>query len=73
MTDQVRTAHLLIKHTSSRNPVSRRTGDAVTLSPEEALAELQRYEAKIKAEGVDTAFPKYAAERSDCSSYRNNG
>jgi len=26
MSDQVRTAHLLIKHTDSRNPVSRRTG-----------------------------------------------
>ncbi|KAL3799160.1 hypothetical protein HJC23_002288 [Cyclotella cryptica] len=73
MTDQVRTAHLLIKHTSSRNPVSRRTGEAVMISPQQALAELQRYEAKIKAEGIDTAFPKYAAERSDCSSYRNNG
>eukprot|EP00571_Detonula_confervacea_P011714 CAMPEP_0172298682 /NCGR_PEP_ID=MMETSP1058-20130122/1226_1 /TAXON_ID=83371 /ORGANISM="Detonula confervacea, Strain CCMP 353" /LENGTH=115 /DNA_ID=CAMNT_0013007969 /DNA_START=39 /DNA_END=386 /DNA_ORIENTATION=+ len=71
--DQVRTAHLLIKHTGSRNPVSRRTGEQVTLSPEEALAELQSYEARIKSEGVSDAFPKYAAERSDCSSNRNNG
>ena len=38
---QVRTAHLLIKHTGSRNPVSRRTGQPVTLSPEEAMRELQ--------------------------------
>ncbi|KAL3809044.1 hypothetical protein ACHAXA_004547 [Cyclostephanos tholiformis] len=73
MTDQVRTAHLLIKHTGSRNPVSRRTGAQVTLAPPEALAELQSYEARIRSEGVDTAFPKYAAARSDCSSYRNNG
>jgi hypothetical protein len=73
MTDQVRTAHLLIKHTSSRNPVSRRTGETVTLSPQEALAELQRYEARIKEEGIDVAFPKYAAERSDCSYCKNNG
>ncbi|KAL3783049.1 hypothetical protein ACHAWO_006623 [Cyclotella atomus] len=73
MTDQVRTAHLLIKHTSSRNPVSRRTGETVTLSPQEALAELQQYEARIKEEGIDVAFPKYAAERSDCSSCKNNG
>lgn len=71
--DQVRTAHLLIKHTSSRNPVSRRTGAEVALSPEEALAELQSYEARIKSEGIDAAFPKYAAERSDCSSNKNNG
>ena len=73
MTDQVRTAHLLIKHSSSRNPVSRRTGGEVTISPQEALTELQKYEARIKEEGTDAAFPKYAAERSDCSSYRNNG
>ncbi|KAL9179978.1 hypothetical protein ACHAXT_007948 [Thalassiosira profunda] len=71
--EQVRTAHLLIKHTGSRNPVSRRTGQQVTLSPEDALTELQSYEAKIKSEGVEAAFPKYAAERSDCSSCRNNG
>lgn len=57
--DQVRTAHLLIKHTGSRNPVSRRTGAEVTLTPEEAYAELQAYEARIKLEGVDAAFPKY--------------
>uniref|UniRef100_A0A7S2VB70 Peptidyl-prolyl cis-trans isomerase n=1 Tax=Entomoneis paludosa TaxID=265537 RepID=A0A7S2VB70_9STRA len=70
---QVRTAHLLIKHTGSRNPVSRRTGAAVTISPEQARAELEQYEQKIKAEGVHEAFPKYAAERSDCSSCRQNG
>lgn len=73
MTDQVRTAHLLIKHTSSRNPVSRRTGEAVVISPQQAMTELQQYEARIKQEGIDSAFPKYAAERSDCSSCRNNG
>eukprot|EP00578_Thalassiosira_sp_NH16_P012148 CAMPEP_0181116132 /NCGR_PEP_ID=MMETSP1071-20121207/21789_1 /TAXON_ID=35127 /ORGANISM="Thalassiosira sp., Strain NH16" /LENGTH=116 /DNA_ID=CAMNT_0023200359 /DNA_START=153 /DNA_END=503 /DNA_ORIENTATION=+ len=73
MTDQVRTAHLLIKHTGSRNPVSRRTGADITLAMEEAYAELQSYEARIKSEGVGNAFPKYAAERSDCSSCRNNG
>lgn len=70
---QVRCAHLLIKHTGSRNPVSRRTGDQVTLSPQDALAELQSYEARIKAEGVHSAFPTYASERSDCSSCRNKG
>jgi hypothetical protein len=69
---QVRCAHLLIKHTGSRNPVSRRTGEQVTLSPQDALVELQSYEARINAEGVES-FPRYASERSDCSSYRNNG
>ncbi|KAL7569114.1 hypothetical protein ACA910_016947 [Epithemia clementina (nom. ined.)] len=73
MSDQVRAAHLLIKHTGSRNPVSRRTGETVTLSPEDAQNELASYERKIRVEGVDQAFPKYATERSDCSSYKNNG
>lgn len=71
--NSVRAAHLLIKHTGSRNPVSRRTNAPVTLSPEEALRELQWYESKIRQEGVDAAFPKYAMERSDCSSYSRNG
>merc|ERR1711957_873263 len=57
----------------SRNPTSRRTNAAVTLSPEDARAELMGFEALIKAEGIETAFPKYANERSDCSSHRNNG
>jgi NIMA-interacting peptidyl-prolyl cis-trans isomerase 1 len=43
------------------------------LSPEQALAELKEYEQKIKSEGIDAAFPRYASERSDCSSYKNNG
>ena len=37
------------------------------------MEELKQYEAKIKEEGVDTAFPKYAAARSDCSSFKAKG
>jgi parvulin-like peptidyl-prolyl isomerase len=37
------------------------------------MAELKKYEARIQQEGVDAAFPKYAQERSDCSSFKNNG
>ena len=69
----VRTAHLLIKHTESRNPVSRRTGQQVTLTPDEAMAELQDYERRIKEGGVAETFPVCAKERSDCSSYSRNG
>eukprot|EP00978_Attheya_sp_CCMP212_P039912 scaffold212306_cov58-Attheya_sp.AAC.1 len=72
MSDQVRTAHLLIKHTGSRNPVSRRTGASVTLSPDEALVELRTYQQKIQSEGLDS-FPKWATERSDCSSFQKRG
>ena len=71
--EEVRTAHLLIKHTGSRNPVSRRTGQTITLSPEDAMKELKEFEAKILQEGVEYAFPKYAHERSDCSSFSKNG
>ena len=70
---EVRTAHLLIKHTGSRNPVSRRTGKQVTLTPEEARRELETYQKRIIDEGMHEAFPKYAAERSDCSSYSRQG
>ena len=70
---QVRAAHLLIKHTGSRNPVSRRTGEQVLLTPEDAMKELQEYEAKIKAEGIAESFPRYASMRSDCSSFKQNG
>lgn len=71
---QVRAAHLLIKHSGSRNPVSRRTGQSTeAVSPEDAMEELKRYEEKIITEGIDTSFPKYAKERSDCSSFERNG
>lgn len=69
---QVRAAHLLIKHRGSRNPVSRRTGNSVTLSDTDAIQELREYERKIRAEGLDS-FPRYASERSDCSSYAKGG
>ena len=68
----MRAAHLLIKHTGSRNPVSRRTGEQVTLSPEQARKELEGYEQKIKQEGLNS-FARYAQERSDCSSYQRGG
>ena len=70
---QVRVAHLLIKHTGSRNPISRRTGQPVTLSPEDAMTEIKAYQRRIEEQGVADTFPVCAKERSDCSSYANNG
>lgn len=61
----IRAAHLLIKHTDSRNPLSRRTGEQVKLTPQRAMEEIQMYQERILSEGVHTAFPKYAQERSD--------
>jgi peptidyl-prolyl cis-trans isomerase NIMA-interacting 1 len=72
---KVRAAHLLIKHTGSRNPVSRRTGAAVTLSPDAARQELRSYEETMLGVEWDlgTAFRSYAEQRSDCSSYQQGG
>jgi len=61
----IRAAHLLIKHTDSRNPISRRTSEQVKLSPQRAMEEIQLYQERILREGVHTAFPNYAQERSD--------
>tara|TARA_B110001452_G_scaffold235488_1_gene214321 strand:- start:811 stop:1119 length:309 start_codon:yes stop_codon:yes gene_type:complete len=67
--------HLLIKHSESRNPVSRRTGESTaTYSPEKAMEEIQQYVEKIKAEGVSKdVFAKYAQARSDCGSFKTGG
>ena len=57
--------------------VSRRTGQQVTLSFDEALRELQEYQQKITAEAagqdLGTVFSHYAQERSDCSSFKHGG
>lgn len=66
-------AHTHTRTHNSRNPLSRRTNDPVELSPEDAMIELQQYESKILKEGIVEVFPNYAKERSDCSSFRNNG
>lgn len=42
------------------------------MSPDEAFAELRRYERKILQEGTNS-FPMYASERSDCSSFSRKG
>ena len=67
--------HLLIKFEGSRNPVSRRTNQTTQdVTAEAATKELGEYLEKIKAEGATEAvFKKYAAERSDCGSYRQGG
>ena len=67
--------HLLIKHSESRNPVSRRTGESTAdYSPEKAMEEIQQFAEKIKAEGASKeVFAKYAQERSDCGSFKQGG
>lgn len=77
--DVVRAAHLLVKHVGSRNPISRRTNATITLSQDDAMKEILHYQQLINDrvmnhnEDLSTVFAQYAHERSDCSSYRNNG
>ncbi|CBZ23723.1 peptidyl-prolyl cis-trans isomerase/rotamase,putative [Leishmania mexicana MHOM/GT/2001/U1103] len=70
-TSSWRAEHLLIKHSGSRNPVSRRTGQPTTISYEEAVTELQKWHQSIE-EGKMT-FEEAARQRSDCSSYARGG
>eukprot|EP00920_Eleutheroschizon_duboscqi_P014981 GHVT01034589.1.p1 GENE.GHVT01034589.1~~GHVT01034589.1.p1 ORF type:complete len:114 (-),score=19.64 GHVT01034589.1:590-931(-) len=66
---QVRCLHLLIKHSASRNPVSRRTGQAVSIDKQTALEELRQLQAKINVDN----FRQLATERSDCGSFKQGG
>lgn len=57
----------------------------MSLTPEDAYRELQAYEARLRPNDAGSAsaaaaseilrndFPRYALERSDCSSFRQNG
>lgn len=68
----VQASHLLIKHSGSRNPQSRRTGQSTSgVTKEAAVAELEQWLAKIKAGEI--SFADAARARSDCSSYKNGG
>ena len=71
---QVRAAHLLLKTTSSRNPVSRRTNEAIRLAPSDARVELEGYRKEIVGSAdPHKAFAAKAKQRSDCSSYARGG
>ena len=76
MADQVRVCHLLCKHTGSRNPVSRRTGQPITISKDAAHAELNAALAKLagkQGQALVDAFCAAAQERSDCGSFKAGG
>ncbi|UKK00078.1 peptidylprolyl isomerase [Theileria orientalis] len=72
--DKVRCAHLLLKHRESRNPVNRNTGERVTRTKEEAVAELHTLlEMLRKSERPDHEFRRLATAKSECSSAKNGG
>jgi hypothetical protein len=63
--------HLLIKYSGSRNPVSRRTGQATTMSYDDAVTELEQWRQDILAGKI--TFEDAAKQRSDCGSYARGG
>lgn len=71
MTDKVRASHILCKHSGSRNPVSRRTGKAVTISKDAAISEIEFLIAQVRKD--PGRFAQMAQERSDCGSYSRGG
>lgn len=80
MSETVRASHILAKHTQSRNPVSRRTNERITLSKDEARAELTAIQAKLVQAGesgghgaVFEMFTTIAQSRSDCGSCHAGG
>jgi len=74
--EKVRCFHLLCKHTGSRNPVSRRTGNKITMSKQDAQRELEEILSRLSRLSDDRLFAEFKKEskaRSDCGSFRNAG
>ncbi|PAV82677.1 hypothetical protein WR25_23484 isoform A [Diploscapter pachys] len=70
---EVRCAHILVKHSGSRNPSSWRS-DHITRSKEDAINILNGYIEQIKASAnPKKAFQTIAKEFSDCSSAKRGG
>jgi len=71
MTEKVRASHILCKHTGSRNPVSRRSNQTVTMNKQAAVDEIKKIIVQI---GNDPGkFAQIAQERSDCGSFSRGG
>ncbi|GBG24040.1 Peptidyl-prolyl cis-trans isomerase [Hondaea fermentalgiana] len=68
---QVRASHILYKHTGSRNPVSRRTNERISRTPEEAIAGLESIQAKLAED--PSKFEDIAQAESDDSSFKRGG
>ncbi|CAI5737359.1 unnamed protein product [Hyaloperonospora brassicae] len=70
MTDQVRAAHLLIKHSGSRRASSRLSNN-ITRSKDEAIAQLVQLRDQIVTK--QAKFEDLAMQYSDCSSGTRGG
>ena len=69
ITESIRCTHILVKHTASRNPVSRRTNQQVTLSKEQAMEKIREIQQRV----TPANFKQIAHEESDCGSYVDGG
>jgi NIMA-interacting peptidyl-prolyl cis-trans isomerase 1 len=67
--DPIRCVHILVKHTGSRNPVSRRTKQDITISKEQAFEKIN----KIKNMVTTSNFLQIAQQESDCGSFEEGG
>jgi len=68
---QVRARHILIKHRDVRNPVSKRTGQPVSISRDEARAVIESLRQHILS--GEASFEEVARIESDCNSYKRGG
>ena len=68
--NQIRAAHLLVKHRESRRPSSWREAE-ITRSKDEAARIIREHEQRIKSGAV--ALGELALTESDCSSARKRG
>jgi len=71
MADKVRASHILCKHSGSRNPVSRRTNQSVTISKEAATKEIHGIIEQVRND--PGRFALIAKQRSDCGSSSRGG
>ncbi|GMI46575.1 hypothetical protein TrCOL_g11090 [Triparma columacea] len=72
MSETVQARHLLCKNTGSRNPISRRTNQEITLTPSSAMSEITSILSSLSG-CTEAEFAEAAAKRSDCGSYANGG
>ena len=70
MSDQVRAAHILLKHTGSRNPHDSYRNKPVTRSKQDAIEGITQVRSQIQSQDD---FVRIAQEISECRSAANGG
>uniref|UniRef100_A0AC35TK54 Peptidyl-prolyl cis-trans isomerase n=1 Tax=Rhabditophanes sp. KR3021 TaxID=114890 RepID=A0AC35TK54_9BILA len=71
--DEIRCAHLLVKHVGSRNPSSWRS-EKITRTKEDAINILTNYKKEIESsDNIESTFGRLAETCSDCSSAKKRG